>query len=164
MFFFFATTNLSKGHCHQIYLQQWKQDRKNNFSHMFSLLQVLTKKEQDISNHSYTALKKLLACLKWLITLHFYVSVTCQFLCSLVNWAWSYCLALKGWGTCLRTSSWKFFEPWFFYQSLKLVSFCMSLINPLSPLPRGLDPKYNYYILPRPLGSRDRGFINLRQY
>ena len=32
------------------------------FSHMFSLLQVLTKKEQDISNHSYTALKKM-ACL-----------------------------------------------------------------------------------------------------
>ena len=29
---------------------------------MFSLLQVLTKKEQDISNHSYTALKKM-ACL-----------------------------------------------------------------------------------------------------
>ena len=32
-----------------------------NFSHMFSLLQVLTKKEQDISNHSYTAFKKM-AC------------------------------------------------------------------------------------------------------
>ena len=60
--FFFGTTNL-KGHCRQMYLQQWKQDRKNNFSHMFSLLQVLTKKEQDISNHSYTALKNCL--LSW---------------------------------------------------------------------------------------------------
>ena len=38
---------------------------------MFSLLQVLTKKEQDISNHSFAALRKLLSCLKRLITLHF---------------------------------------------------------------------------------------------
>ena len=29
---------------------------------MFSLLQTLTKKEQVIANHSYTALRKLLAC------------------------------------------------------------------------------------------------------
>ena len=52
---------------------------------MFSLLQVVTKKEQVIANHPYTALRKLLASLKWLIILHFYVSMTCQFLCSLVN-------------------------------------------------------------------------------
>ena len=75
MFFFFATTNLSKGHCHQIYLQQWKQDRKNNFSHMFSLLQVLTKKEQDISNHSYTALKKM-ACLLEVVN---YIAFLCEY-------------------------------------------------------------------------------------
>ena len=52
---------------------------------MFSLLQALTKKEQVIASHSYTALRKLLACLERLITLHFYVSMTYQFLCSLVN-------------------------------------------------------------------------------
>ena len=56
-----------------------------NFSHMFSLLQVLTKKEQDISNHSYTALKKMACLLEVVNYIAFYLSMTCQFLCSLVN-------------------------------------------------------------------------------
>ena len=46
-----------------------------NFSHMFSLLQVLTKMEQDISNHSYTALKKM-ACLLEVVN---YIAFLCEY-------------------------------------------------------------------------------------
>ena len=42
---------------------------------MFSLLQVLTKKEQDISNHSYTALKKM-ACLPEVVN---YIAFLCEY-------------------------------------------------------------------------------------
>ena len=71
---------------------------------------------------------------------------------------------LKGGELVSKLPAEYFLSPGFFYQSLKLpvISFCMSLINPLSPMPRGLDPKYNNYILSRPLGSGDRGFIDLR--
>ena len=41
---------------------------------MFSLLQVLTKKKQDISNHSYTALKKI-ACLPEVVN---YIAFLCE--------------------------------------------------------------------------------------
>ena len=143
MVFFFATTNLSKGHCHQIYLQQWKQKKKNNFSHMFSLLQVLTKKEQDISNHSYTALKKM-ACLLEVVN---YIAFLFEYDLKFLVWH------LKSGELVSKPPAEYFLRPGFFYQSLKLISFGMSLINPLSPLPKGLHPKYNNYILPRPLGS-----------
>ena len=42
---------------------------------MFSLLRVLTKKEQDISNHSYTALKKM-ACLPEVVN---YIAFLCEY-------------------------------------------------------------------------------------
>ena len=76
------------------------------FSHMFSLLQVLTKKEQDISNHSYTAFKKM-ACLLEVVNyiaflFEYDLSVPLLFSqLSLKFLAWH----LKGGGTCLKTPS-----------------------------------------------------------
>ena len=125
-----------------------------NFSHMFSLLQVLTKKEQDISNHSYTALKKMACLLEVVnyIAFLFEYDLSVPLLLSQLSLkflAWH----LKGGELVSKPPAEYFLRPGFFYQSLKLISFGMSLINPLSPLPKGLDPKYNNYILPRPLGS-----------
>ena len=107
-----------------MYLQQWKQDRKNNFSHMFSLLQVLTKKEQNISNHSFAALRKLLACLKRLITLHFLCEcdlsvplLFSQLILKLLAWR------LKGGELVSKPLAENCLSPVFFLQSLKLISF-----------------------------------------
>ena len=43
---------------------------------MFSLLQALTKKEQVIASHSYTALRKLLACLPEEVN---YIAFLCEY-------------------------------------------------------------------------------------
>ena len=116
------------------------------------MLQVLTKKEQNISNHSYTALKKV-ACLPEVVNyiaflFEYDLSVPLLFSqLSLKLLAWH----LKGGELVSKPPAEYFLRPGFFYQSLKLISFGMSLINPLSPLPKGLDPKYNNYIYPGPL-------------
>ena len=122
---------------------------------MFSLLQVLTKKEQNISNHSYTALKKM-ACLpeevNYYIAFLFEYDLSVPLLFSQLSLkilAWH----LKGEELVSKPPAEYFLRPGFFYQSLKLISFGMSPMNPLSPLPKGLDPKYNNYIFPRPIGS-----------
>ena len=88
---------------------------------MFSLLQVLTKKEQDISNHSYTnhsytALRKLLACLKRLN----YIAFLCEYdlsvpllfsqlILKLLAWR------LKGGELVSKPLAENFLSPFFFY-------------------------------------------------
>ena len=89
-----------------------------NFSHMFSLLQVLTKKEQDISNHSYTAFKKMacqLEVVNYIAFLFEYdLSVPLLFSqLSLKFLAWH----LKGEELVSKPPA-EFFEAWVFFTSL----------------------------------------------
>ena len=72
---------------------------------------------------------------------------------------------LKGGELVSKPPAEYFLSPSFFYQSLKLIRIFWHEPDK-SPVPtaKGLDPKYNDYILPRPLGSGDRGFIDLRHY